>query len=496
MTDIREIVFTRGDQSFTFGLMPPYQLHPDTMLPSAQALDSSGIEYMGRNGGMGLAARVQRQTVEITFNVVARDPNVSYTQLLSDASMFFRPMNSDLSVTRFDMTVTMRDGTQWMMRRGHVSVPFSAPATRLLGFGVQGKLGLIFDDPNRYWVSGAGVVSGRITPSGDPGTLMGERWQGGMQIFAGGQSQWFLPSAGASGVPQSVTISSAYPIPVSFKIYGQITNPKLVNITNGDTWNWPGTLKSGEVLTVDEDGVMLDQHGIRRFNASGGLKAEPGVNTFALYGQNVSHSITTAWTGTADASTSTLSQDGAVVATNLFTSPKPTSNLTISNKTRVVSSTPGTGLLLAQTSSVSTGNGAFAQIPLSGLTSGVTYHVEADMIPSASVKPPSLNGRMMLMVANRSGMTLVSGDNTVSAGRRACTFTADGVTSYDLVLFAGDGGGDTSMSVLWSNILIMTDADWAAMQDLGIDWFDGGTMTPEIAPLVDSYANVMIRGAF
>lgn len=289
--DIRKIVFTRDGESFTFGLTPPYQLHPDTLLPTAQALDSSGIEYMGRNGGMGLAARVQRQTVDITFNVVARDPKVSYTQLLSDANMFFRPMNSDLSVTRFDMTVTMCDGVQWMMRRGHVSVPFSSPATRLLSIGVQGKLGLIFDDPNRYWVSGAGVVSGDITPSGDPSTLVGEKWTGGLQMVVGGRSQWFLPSAGAAGIPQSVTISSAYPVPVSFKIYGQITSPKLVNITNGDTWSWPGTLKSGEVLSVDEDGVMLDQHGIRRFNSSGGLKAEPGVNTFALYGENVSHPV-------------------------------------------------------------------------------------------------------------------------------------------------------------------------------------------------------------
>ena len=44
--DIREIVFTRDGESFTFGLTPPYQLHPDTLLPSAQALDSSGIEYL------------------------------------------------------------------------------------------------------------------------------------------------------------------------------------------------------------------------------------------------------------------------------------------------------------------------------------------------------------------------------------------------------------------------------------------------------------------
>lgn len=165
-----------------------------------------------------------------------------------------------------------------------------------------------------------------------------------------------------------------------------------------------------------------------------------------------------------------------MLITNLFPNPKPASNLPTSNGTRVVASFPGPGLLLTQTSDVSTGNGAFVQIPLSALTPGVTYHVEADMIPSGSVKPPTLRGRMMLMVANRSDMSLVSGDNTVGAGRRACAFTAGGATSYDLVLFAGDGGGDTSMSVLWSDILIMTDADWRAMRTLGLSSFAGDSV--------------------
>ena len=179
------------------------------------------------------------------------------------------------------------------------------------------------------------------------------------------------------------------------------------------------------------------------------------------------------WTGTPNASSSTLSQDGQVVATNLFTSPKPTSNLTISGQARVVASFPSGGMLLNQTSVVSTGYGAFVQMPLPALTPGVTYHVEADMLPSASVKPPTSNGRKMLMVANRSGMILVSGDNTVGSGRRACTFTAGGVTSYDLALFAGDGSGDTSMSVLWQNIIIVSDSDWKAMKARGVTWFDG-----------------------
>lgn len=179
------------------------------------------------------------------------------------------------------------------------------------------------------------------------------------------------------------------------------------------------------------------------------------------------------WTGTADASASTLSQDGQVVATNLFPYPKPTSNIPLWTKWRVAVSFPGDGMLLTQTSDVSAGNGAYAQILLSGLKSGVTYHVEADMIPSASVKPPTKPGRMMLMVAGPYDLSLVSGDSRVGAGRRACTFTADGVTQYNLVLFAGDGSGDTSMSVMWSNILITTDADWQAMQARGVTWFDG-----------------------
>ena len=185
------------------------------------------------------------------------------------------------------------------------------------------------------------------------------------------------------------------------------------------------------------------------------------------------------WTGTPNASTSTLSQDGAVVATNLFPYPKPTSNIQIREKWRVTESFTGDGMLLTQTSDVSTGNGAYVIIPLSGLTPGVTYHVEADMIPSASVKPPTLLDRRMLMVAGQWGMNLVSGDNTVSAGRRACTFTAGGEPQYNLALFAGDGSGDTSMSVLWKNIIIVSDPDWQAMQARGVTWFDGDTQSPQ-----------------
>lgn len=489
MADIRAIVFTRGDQSFTFGLTPPYQLHPDTLLPSAQALDSSGIEYMGRNGGMGLAARVQRQTVDITFNVVARDPKVSYTQLLSDANMFFRPMNSDLSVTRFDMTVTMCDGVQWMMRRGHVSVPFSAPATRLLGIGVQGKLGLIFDDPNRYWVSGAGVVSGDITPSGDPSTLVGEQWQGGLQMFMGGKSQWFMPSAGAAGIPQSVTISSAYPVPVSFKIYGQITHPKLVNITNGDTWSWPGTLKSGEVLSVDEDGVMLDQHGIRRFNASGGLKAEPGVNTFALYGENVSHPVSTAWTGTPNASTSTLPQDGAVMATNLFTNPVPLASA-LSTK-GVVATDTSNGVSIVATNDMQDSYATISTIPVNANT---TYHIAAELMQLDGPTWP--NGP--LFAVEWTATNALAATHVAIGGRKQAILQTDFTTKptathIDIRLYAPL---DKTQQTVWRHIGLYAASDWAAMQALGVDWFSGDTVSPEVAPRVDAYANVMIRGAF
>ena len=177
------------------------------------------------------------------------------------------------------------------------------------------------------------------------------------------------------------------------------------------------------------------------------------------------------WTGTPNASASTLSQDGQVVATNLFPSPKPTSNLPTSSKYRATVSFPGDGMLLTQTADVSAGAGAFVQIALSGLTPGATYHVGADMTPSASVKPPTLSGRMMLTVGQY--MNPVSGDNTVGVGRRACTFTADGVTPYDIMLFAGDGSGDASMSVLWRNITVVSDSDWQAMQARGIRSFDG-----------------------
>jgi len=186
--------------------------------------------------------------------------------------------------------------------------------------------------------------------------------------------------------------------------------------------------------------------------------------------------LVSAWTGTLDASTSTLSQGGAVVATNLFPYPKPTSLVPFAESLRCAASFPSSGgMLIQQTSDVSTvaGAGAFVKMALPPLAAG-TYHVLATMSPSASVEPPSYGGRMMICVTN-SQMVVFAGDNTVGQGSRSFTFTADGSTSYYLALFAGDGSGDTSMSVLWQRIIIISDSDWQALQALGVTWFDGDT---------------------
>ena len=495
---IGSLTFTRDDgETFTFSAVnPPYQLTPETQLPAGLALDVSGGEYTGRNGGYTLAGRLQRRTAKIVYNVrETYSDSRSMMQLLNDAAEFFRPMTADLRIVSFDMLVQTDDGgkSAYVMHKGHVTTPFMAPLLRGGRGSYAAEFDLIFDDPLLYWADGSGVVSGDILPAALPGSKIGETWREGLQVWAAGLSRWEYPDQGGGGTPQTVHVVSAYQVPVAFKVTGQITNPKIVNSRNGSQWSWEGTIPYGCVVTVDVDGVALDWHGNRLLNTMGGLVAAPGDNTFTLTGGDLVLDLKAAWTGTPNASTSTLSQDGTVVATNLFPSPKPASNIPISNKNRVVVSFPGTGMLLTQTSTVSIGNGAFVETPpLSGLTPGVTYHVEADMIPSASVKPPKWSGRMMLMVANSSGLTLVSGDNTVSAGRRACTFTADGVTSYKLALFAGDGSGDTSMSVLWRRIIIISDSDWQAMQALGVDWFDGDSAFN----IVTAKASVEIRGAF
>lgn len=283
------VTFRREDTGaeFTFGQHPPYMLHPNTKLPAPGTLAVSGTEFMGSDGGMTLASRLDRQAAKIVYNVLE-----DYTHqkgmmaLLADASSFFQAHTADLSVVRYTMIVqtTDADHASYMMQHGAITVPFSAPLVRGQGLSVANEMDFIFDDPLRYWVGGDGVVSDSIQPALPPGTLIGERWNDGRQVWINGLSQWDYPREGTAGTPQTVNVVSSVPVGVEIAIYGAVSNVRITNLTNGSYWQWDQTIPAGKTVRVSSDGTARDWTGTIIYTALGALTADPGRNTFKMDG--------------------------------------------------------------------------------------------------------------------------------------------------------------------------------------------------------------------
>lgn len=479
---IGSLTFTRDDgKTFTFSATnPPYQLTPDTLLPAGLALDVSGGEYTGRNGGYTLAGRLQRRTAKIVYNVrETYADSRSMVQLLNDASEFFRPMTADLRIVSFDMLVQTDDSNQsaYLMRQGHVTTPFMAPLLRGGHGSYAAEFDLIFDDPLLYWADGSGVVSGDILPAALPGSKIGEVWQEGLQVWSAGLSRWEYPDQGGGGTPQTVHVVSAYQVPVAFTITGQITNPKIVNSRNGSQWSWEGTIPYGCVVTVDVDGVATDWQGNRLLNTMGGLVAAPGDNTFTLTGSDLVLGLQAAWTGTANASASTLSQDGAVVATNLLKANRPASPATV--HTSIAQTADG---FTITTNTTYTGAGDNNNIYTLNTVPGVTYHFHAENDDVLTTTLPDVS-------IWADGYGSFSNTYLLSPHVIDKDITA---TNTGLPRFSFKSGMTAGDRVTWRRIGLYTAADWQAMQARGVTWFDGGN-APNV---VTAKASAEIRGAF
>lgn len=481
---IGSLTFTRDDgETFTFSATnPPYQLTPDTRLPAGLALDISGGEYTGRNGGYTLAGRLQRRTAKIVYNVrETYSDSRSMMQLLNDAAEFFRPMNADLRLVSFDMLVQTDDSgkSAYIMRQGHVTTPFMAPLLRGGHGSYAAEFDLIFDDPLLYWADGSGVVSGDILPAALPGSKVGEEWREGLQVWAAGLSRWEYPDQGGGGTPQTVHVVSAYQVPVAFKVTGQITNPKIVNSRNGSQWSWEGTIPYGCVVTVDVDGVALDWHGNRLLNTMGGLVAAPGDNTFTLTGSDLVLDLKAAWTGTPNASTSVLSQDGKVVATNLFPTPRLAS--ADMGNTSITQTADG---FTITTNKTYTGNGDDHSFHPQNAVAGKTHHFHAETDDVLTTTLPDIS----IWLGSWGGGLGVP--NTYLSSPSVIDIDIPSTVSIDRITFkCGMTAGD---HVTWRRIGLYAAAEWNAMQALGVDWFDGGSMFN----IVTAKASVEIRGAF
>ena len=183
---------------------------------------------------------------------------------------------------------------------------------------------------------------------------------------------------------------------------------------------------------------------------------------------------TYAWSGTPNASTSTLSQDGAVVATNMFPNPAVrntsgfwkayASTTFLDNGVKVIDNSSGT----------TQGTGKWVSSPAITLSAG-TYVLDATILDiSAGVKPPSQLGRKMLMVGsgNIGNPTVIAGDNTAVIGEKTITFTLPSQTDIFIGL-AASGGGQNGVYTTWDKVGLCSQSDYAAMQSLGVDWFSG-----------------------
>lgn len=171
------------------------------------------------------------------------------------------------------------------------------------------------------------------------------------------------------------------------------------------------------------------------------------------------------WSGTADASTSTLSQDGTLVATNLATNPA----LLASGMTSFSSCSgedSDDGMTLTATGSVACASLDVHDIP----GSGTTIHVAATLDAISSTTTPSGRG-LFVVFWSSSGAVLGTKNVGPSVGVLSVDVTVPDSASYiEVRLYAPSATGGTAT---WSEILVCTAADYEAMQAKNVTWFDG-----------------------
>ena len=184
-----------------------------------------------------------------------------------------------------------------------------------------------------------------------------------------------------------------------------------------------------------------------------------------------------AWTGTPNASTSTLSKDGAVVATNLF--PNPSFE---SGSATGFSVTSGTvGYTDGGTNSPADGS-YFLTIPRSGtsnatiVTNSIAVSAGASMRLQAKVVSLARTYSIVATYGSGATQTVYSGSAGGANGvwsSQSWTFTVpSGETTMTLTISA-------EYTIRFDMFQLCTQSDYAAMQSLGVDWFSGDTQSPQ-----------------
>ncbi|MFT9305590.1 MAG: hypothetical protein ABF524_07380 [Bifidobacterium aquikefiri] len=173
-------------------------------------------------------------------------------------------------------------------------------------------------------------------------------------------------------------------------------------------------------------------------------------------------SLSSTWSGTANASSSTLSKDGSVVATNLLVNPNPRSS--------------GKFNSIANGTVVDVDNGVRLTPTNVGTKANVNMSIPKPVIPAgdyvlvASLKYSGSTWYDYVVYCGDVYPNIPTSSLTSNPQNFVIPFTTsrDGVSGGN-VQFKTPYDGWTE----WSNIGLFTASDWQAMQSLDIDWFSG-----------------------
>jgi len=292
-----KIIFTRETDNATFqmgGFENNYSISTATKIPQPAVLDATGYEYSGAHGGYQTAARFQRRAFDLVFDVREKpsDPR-GIISLLAQGSAFFAPSDTNLNANLFtaDFYTNDKENSEFRLRHGGVSAPFSAPFNLREHFA-NGSISFIFGDPLLYYIGNGGSAVGGIvnftlfptgaTPTikrGREWTATGAVWNSGTN---GGSTAWDFPHGGGGGNTTTVNFTTELPTRAQISIMGQITNPEIINSTNGSSFSYVGTIADSQILTVDTNGTVLLNNTPAPGTWSGALMAQDGLNSFVL----------------------------------------------------------------------------------------------------------------------------------------------------------------------------------------------------------------------
>jgi hypothetical protein len=161
--------------------------------------------------------------------------------------------------------------------------------------------------------------------------------------------------------------------------------------------------------------------------------------------------LSSVWTGTADASASTLSQDGAVVATNSFAAPNATMQYEMLNGT-----------------SAKVG-GKWEYRSIAADVSAI-YSILPSDLPVGTVVYYKISADTRIRTTLQNASLLKQNDD----GER--WWVIDTVGDHAIFIVGSDSGGSgVGQTVTLERFAQYTSSDYATLQSLGIDWFTGDT---------------------